>query len=97
MKISEDNRNHVETVPTIFAFQTDEREELKAYLDKENIGSRRFFRPLHKMEAFRDLSEGNYPVSSKVSRNGLLLPSYPSMKNQQVKKVARNVREFFQN
>ncbi|MFB6294966.1 MAG: DegT/DnrJ/EryC1/StrS family aminotransferase [Candidatus Nanohaloarchaea archaeon] len=61
------------------------RDTAAAALDREGIGYRTFYRPLHTMDAFTARSD--YPVSESVAGRGLMLPSGPGLSEEDVDTV----------
>lgn len=65
---------------------------LEAELKKQQIGSRRFWFPLHTQEPYAD-DEKNFQVATQISKQGLWLPSYFGLKHSEVKRVCEVVRK----
>lgn len=68
------------------------RDELMQALRKEQIDSRPFFHPLDTLPPYR--SESPSPVALRLSRQGLNLPSAPSLTDEQVDRICRVVRQL---
>lgn len=92
-----EKREGSESVPTIFGFYTNERNELNSYLEKRGIETRKFFPPLHEMPAFSSFVDKDYPVSEKVAAEGIALPSHPKIGENEINHIANEVKNFFKN
>lgn len=53
--------------------------------------------PLHLQKCFSHLGydKGDFPVTEKLAANGLSLPMYPELSDDQIEFVAENIKEFF--
>ena len=58
------------------------RDALIEVLKKQNIETRPFFYPIHKMPPYR--ADLNMPVCDLLSENGLNLPSYPDLNDEEI-------------
>lgn len=73
------------------------RDELKAFLDGNDIGSDIYYPvSLHLQECFSYLghAEGDFPESERASRETLALPIYPELKPEQQEYVVEKIAEF---
>jgi len=70
------------------------RDELAEKLKENGIETRNFFYPLHEMPIYRKYANLTYPISSKISKQGLNLPSSVKLSEEDVKYIARKVREI---
>jgi len=85
-----------EPVHWLSVFFTDRKEELKEYLLKQDIQVRDLFCPLHRQPCFRDLGiQDDYPVSDRLFRRGLALPSSYSLTTEEQQVVVDAVEAFF--
>jgi perosamine synthetase len=67
------------------------RDELMARLAANGIDSRPFFKPLHLLPPFREGSRARnelLPVTESLGESGINLPTYTSMKDEDIRKVA---------
>jgi len=74
------------------------RDELAAFLKERGIATLIHYPiPLHLMPAFSSLGpgEGGLPVAEGAAREILSLPLYPEMTDEQARRVASAVRDFF--
>ena len=81
-----------------YIIQTDKRDELMAYLDKNGIDSKIHYPiPIHYQKAWLNIdSEGiSYPKTEKQSKEILSLPIFPELTDEQVEYVINTVRAFF--
>jgi len=72
-------------------------EDLINLLKIEGIGSRPFFYPLHLQPVLVDYKKFNntkFPVSEKISKQGLYLPSGLGISHTEIKKVANVLRDI---
>ncbi|MGB0716445.1 MAG: DegT/DnrJ/EryC1/StrS family aminotransferase [Phycisphaerae bacterium] len=89
-----DNRLHVFHQYTI---KVDRRDELQAFLTDRGVGSTIYYpRPLHLQPCFSHLgySEGDLPVSERLSHNVLSIPCHPMLSDDDIDYVASCIREF---
>jgi len=70
------------------------REELAEKLKENGVETRKFFYPLHEMPIYRKYANFTYPISSKISKRGLNLPSSVKLSGEDVKYIARKIREI---
>ena len=68
------------------------RDELMQLLKSEGVDSRPVFFPLHSMPPY--YTEKAYPISEKISKAGLSLPSSPALTEQNVDRVCRLITRF---
>lgn len=68
------------------------RDELLAYLEKKQIGSRTLFHPIHEQPPYRQ--QGRFAVSERLSRTGLSLPSAITLEEKAVDYVCETIRQF---
>ena len=67
---------------------------LAGKLEENGVETRKFFYPLHEMPIYRKYANFTYPVSSKVSKRGLNLPLSVKLSGEDVKYIARKIREI---
>jgi perosamine synthetase len=70
------------------------RDELEEKLEEKGIETRKFFYPLHEMPIYKKYANFTYPVSSKVSQQGLNLPSSTKLSEEDVKYIAKTIKEI---
>ena len=72
-----------------------ERNNLALYLREKSIDSRPLFLPLNELNIYKN-QKGKTPNSKKVSQLGLSLPSYPDLSKQDIQKIAKEIKSFYQ-
>ena len=73
------------------------RDELAKYLNKRNISTGLHYPiPLHQQKCFSHLGykKGDFPVTEKLAENGLSLPMYAELNEEQISYIADNIKEF---
>lgn len=91
-----------EPAPWLFSITVDpgrfgaDRDTLMASLDRQEIETRPFFIPMHRLPSFerqsRDRGE-ELPVSDRLARIGMNLPTFSQMTDEQVDRVANAIRQ----
>ncbi len=71
-----------------------ERSELAIFLNKKEIDTRPFFRPIHKMPFYPNEDS---PVALDLSEKGLSLPSYPALTDQDIHYICDEIESFITN
>jgi len=72
-------------------------ETLMHYLEREGIGARRFFCPLHVQPCYRTYAmNGDFPSATAAYERGLSLPSAATLTETEIELVCRKVRLFFE-
>jgi perosamine synthetase len=77
--------------------KTFSRNELIAHLATEGIESRPFFYPLHEMPIYSKYCQSDCPSTSKLSKNGLSLPSSVRLTDTDVSYIAQSLRRIVEN
>lgn len=80
-----------------FTVVTDRRDELRAHLTEQGIGSGIYYPvPLHLQQCFRELGlgEGDLPVSERLCKEVLSLPIYPEVGDDALVRVADAIHSF---
>ena len=70
-------------------------EELRLYLEKDNIESRPFWKPMHLQPVYHDVKTYTNGVSENLFNRGLCLPSGSGMTDEDIERVVRQVKKFF--
>jgi perosamine synthetase len=70
------------------------RVELAEKLKENSIETRNFFYPLHEMPIYQKYANFTYSISSKIFKQGLNLPSSIKLSEEDVKYIARKIREI---
>lgn len=82
----------------LYVMRTTLRDALRDHLTARGIGTGLHYPiPLHRQEAYAHLqyAPGSLPVSERVASTLLSLPMFPTLRRDQVERVAREVRAFF--
>lgn len=69
------------------------RDKLKELLFKKGIETRFFFTGLHKQPPFK--TEGSFPVSEALEKNGLYIPCSPNLSHDQLEFVANSIKDIY--
>lgn len=72
-------------------------EKFMKLLSIKGIGTRPFFYPMHKQPVLRKMGlfkNEKYPISEKLYKKGFYIPSGLSLKNNQIQKVIKNIKEI---
>lgn len=80
-------------VPFRINIVVDDPEGLSAFLNENEIGSRRFFFPLH-MQPCYDI-KGEFPNSVNAYERGLSLPSSVKLTEEEIKYISDKIKEFY--
>lgn len=75
--------------------QTEQAISLASRLQKDNIEVRRYFYPMHRQSYLS--TRQDFPHSDQLYQNGLCLPIFPSMTDEEVDRVILTVRDFYAN
>jgi dTDP-4-amino-4,6-dideoxygalactose transaminase len=95
--------NYAKHVYHLFVIQVrdggaEKRDNLVKFLNDSGIATGLHYPiPLHLQKCFSELGykKGDFPVSEKLAENGLSLPMYPELSDDQIEYVAAKIREFF--
>jgi perosamine synthetase len=71
------------------------RDELIAGLAEQGIDSRPFFVPVHRLPAYREAAQRRYthcPLTDRLCAAGINLPTYTSMTDSQIERVAKSIK-----
>ncbi len=82
----------------LYVIETDQRDQLAAYLEKQGIPTRIHYpTPIHLQPAYAylQLKKGSYPVTEEKSKHILALPLFPEITEEEIRYVADNVKTFF--
>ena len=64
------------------------------FLEKNNIQTRIFYPPLHRLNPY-STSDKKFPITSKISDQGLWLPSSVTLSENEINFIAKKIREYF--
>jgi len=71
--------------------------QFAAKLAKEGVSTRSFFYPLHQQPVFKKMgikSRGKYPVSERIAKQGLYLPSGLALTKEQIEKTCVAIKKI---
>jgi len=81
----------------LYVVRVQDREALQAYLGEAGIGTGIHYPiPLHLQKAYVHLNykKGDFPVTERVASEIVSLPMFPQLQSEQLKEVAKKVRDF---
>jgi len=87
------NQDLEHTTPWFIDVMVKNRDDLIEYLKARNIGSRAMYPPIHQQLAY-NLS-GDFPISSKVGKNGLWLPSEVQLEDTKIDYICNAIIDFY--
>jgi perosamine synthetase len=73
------------------------KQQIVAYLNKNQIGTRPFFWCIHEQPVFQNMGlfkDQHYPVAEKLARNGFYLPSGLGLDEEALIVVARTIKNY---
>ena len=72
--------------------------QLIEYLENNKIQTRKFFYPLHRQPCYHFLNyrEDDFSVSNKVYDEGLSLPVFCNLKEEQIRYICKTIRQFYE-
>lgn len=82
----------------LFVIQSDERDALRAHLQKQGIGTAIHYpTPIHVQPAMAHLGieKGSLPIAERLADTVLSLPLYPGLTVSQCERVAEAIRAFY--
>jgi len=93
-----EENDHSNIVPFRTNIRAEKLEKLLDYLEKNGIQTRRFFYPLHRQPcyAYLGFKEGDLPVSNKAYEEGLSLPVFCNLKEEQIRYVCKTIKDFYE-
>lgn len=84
--------------PVVFEGYKYSRDQVKALLEKCDIGTRKYFFPLvSDFECYQGFTKGNTPIAHKISERVLTLPLYPDLSIQDVIKISKIIKNGHDN
>jgi dTDP-4-amino-4,6-dideoxygalactose transaminase len=81
-----------------YVIRAPRRDELRAFLDEQRIGSEIYYPlPLHEQDSlsFLGYKRGDFPESERAASEVLALPIYPELREDEVETVVDAVRRFY--
>jgi perosamine synthetase len=83
---------HIDNACWMYFLKTPHRDELEKRLEFLNIETRRAFIPIHKQKFIKTKEE--YPISNKIEKEGIYLPTGSHLKKHEVRLIATETRNF---
>lgn len=81
-----------------YVIRAGNRDELRQHLEAEGVGTGVYYPfPLHLQPCFRDLGyvRGDFPVAESAASEGLALPMFPHLTDEQQRTVVRAIAAFY--
>lgn len=69
-----------------------DRQNLQDYLMEEGIETRPLFYPVHTMPMYKE--EQCFPIAEDLGSRGLNLPSWPGLKNNEIRYICAKIKEY---
>ena len=82
-----------EWIPWFVDIFTDKREELVSFLKKHHIGTRPVYGEINKTKMY--YNKDIFVNSQYVSQHGLFLPSYITIKDNDIKHICKLIKFFY--
>ena len=82
----------------VYSILTEKRDELAEFLNSNGIGTSIYYPlPLHLQKVFANLGykKGDFPIAEKISQKILALPLFPTLKDEEIDYVIKNIKDFF--
>jgi len=83
------------TVPWFVNIMVPDPQGLSEHLSAVDIGSRRYFYPLHRQPCYRGWWKDDFPVTDRIYQQGLSLPSSVTLTEEQIFRVCQEIKKFF--
>ena len=90
--------NLKDTTPWFIDILVEKRNDLIKYLHKQGIGSRPIYPPIHTQSPYKEMKihkKNNFPVSIEIANSGLWLPSASFLSDEKVRRVCKEIRNFY--
>jgi len=86
--------NLKEVAPWFFDIKVPDNKKLQKYLKENGIGSRRIYPSLNSEPIYK--VKGSFPVSKKIARQVLWLPSSSFLSDNQIKHICKTIKKFYE-
>jgi len=87
------NQDLINTTPWFIDILCENRDALANYLNENGIGTRLMYPPINKQQAYNII--GYFPVSEKVGKMGLWLPSFTQITNEEIFYICDKIKDFY--
>jgi perosamine synthetase len=84
----------VHTTPWFIDVLAQNRDKLMDYLKEQGIGTRVMYPPINKQKCYQ--YKGSFPVSDTVGEQGVWLPSYAQLTDDEIKLVCATIIKFYE-
>ena len=91
-KKAQENTLHTYWLTSILIKDASKRNDLMRHLAKNGIDSRPFFIPMHQLPIYK--YDAKLPIAEKLSLQGINLPSYPQLCENDILYITSKVNEF---
>lgn len=71
------------------------REDLRLFLEKDNIESRPVWKPMHMQPVFKDAPFYGSRVAEEIFNNGLCMPSGSNLTSEEINRIKESLNKFF--
>ena len=85
---------HTYWMVSITCNQIEDRDKLRDFLRNEGVETRPAFYPIHTMPMYSERYQ-RLLVAEKLSWSGMNLPSYPGLKDKEIKYVCDKIKKYF--
>ncbi|MEK7170204.1 MAG: DegT/DnrJ/EryC1/StrS family aminotransferase [Patescibacteria group bacterium] len=85
---------HADAVPHRVVLFVPDAKKLIRHLETLGIGARTLFMPMHSQPAYGERKR--FPITEKMFRTGVCLPSAPSLKEEEIDYVCGEITRFYQ-
>ena len=85
--------DYEETPPWFIDILCKDRDGLQAYLHDHNIGSRKFYPPLHSEPVYG--YNTSFPIAEEISAKGIWLPSAITVTDEQIEYICGVIRSYY--
>jgi len=79
---------------SILVENADIREELRNHMRGDGIETRPTFYPVHTMPHFTGKYQ-KHPIAEKIGWNGINLPSWPDLTDEEVGYICKSIKAFY--
>jgi len=90
-------RSNCSHVFHLFVIKTKQRYKLRDYLKKNGVNTTiQYPVPVHKQKYFKKMcSEKSLPMTEQVAKNILSIPMYPELKEKEINKISKILKDYF--
>lgn len=97
-KIQKDVTSNYAYFPVVFDGYKYSRDQVKAFLEKFEIGARKYFYPIvSDLKCYENFDKGETPVARRISKTVLTLPLYPELRFKDVVRITNIIKKGHDN